>query len=387
MKHRRVPTVFVSSTCYDLQQIRRDIKDFIGETYGFNAMLSEFDSFPVNPCVGTFENCLDNVDNYADVFILIVGNRYGCVNDTGKSITNLEYLHAKQKGIPILVFVNSQLHNNLPLWRANKEMDFSSVVDNPKVFEFVAAIYDESKQWVYTFNSFEDLKLVIKKQFAHIFADGLYFNLIRKDLPYAALKQTLSPEAMRALTERPYAWEYKFLAYVIKNEFNNLNRCRWDFQYGFADGDILNLTREGVIEQVSTRLELLMKYIDELSVLINKVIPDAIADPGVPSDLELMQYVAKRLASTYERLIVWGLSFKCIKSDDVFEHLLELLYQLPQITLAQIDKFIDELYDSITNLPDVDDCVPRKLSLKCTLDAANVDEINAELERLRNLLT
>ena len=190
---------------------------------------------------------------------------------------------------------------------------FPSVVDNPKVFEFVAAIYDESKQWVYTFNSFEDLKLVIKKQFAHIFADGLYFNLIRKDLPYAALKQTLSPEAMRALTERPYAWEYKFLAYVIKNEFNNLNRCRWDFQYGFADGDILNLTREGVIEQVSTRLELLMKYIDELSVLINKVIPDAIADPGVPSDLELMQYVAKRLASTYERLIVWGLSFKCIK--------------------------------------------------------------------------
>lgn len=125
MKHRRVPTVFVSSTCYDLQQIRRDIKDFIGETYGFNAMLSEFDSFPVNPCVGTFENCLDNVDNYADVFILIVGNRYGCVTDTGKSITNLEYLHAKQKGIPILVFVNSQLHNNLPLWRANKEMDFS----------------------------------------------------------------------------------------------------------------------------------------------------------------------------------------------------------------------------------------------------------------------
>ena len=224
-------------------------------------MLSEFDSFPVNPCVGTFENCLDNVDNYADVFILIVGNRYGCVTDTGKSITNLEYLHAKQKGIPILVFVNSQLHNNLPLWRANKEMDFSSVVDNPKVFEFVAAIYDESKQWVYTFNSFEDLKLVIKKQFAHIFADGLYFNLIRKDLPYAALKQTLSPEAMRALTERPYAWEYKFLAYVIKNEFNNLNRCRWDFQYGFADGDILNLTREGVIEQVSTRLELLMKYV------------------------------------------------------------------------------------------------------------------------------
>ena len=116
---RKKPVVFVSSTCYDLAHIRSDLKSFIEDNYGFEAMLSEFNSFPIDPCVGTFENCLSNVDQCADIFILIVGTRYGYVTDTGKSITNLEYLHAKAKGIPIYVFVKNQLKNYLPIWRAN----------------------------------------------------------------------------------------------------------------------------------------------------------------------------------------------------------------------------------------------------------------------------
>ena len=64
----RTPTVFVSSTCYDLKQIREDIRDFFQNSYGLEVMLSEFDSFPVDPCIGTFENCLKNVDECADFF-------------------------------------------------------------------------------------------------------------------------------------------------------------------------------------------------------------------------------------------------------------------------------------------------------------------------------
>ena len=41
-------------------------------------------------------------------------------------------MHAKEKNIPIFVFVSKQVQNNLSLWKANKNADFSSVVDNPK---------------------------------------------------------------------------------------------------------------------------------------------------------------------------------------------------------------------------------------------------------------
>ena len=78
---RHIPVVFVSSTCYDLKQVREDLKDFFEINYGFQAMLSEFSSFPIDPCIGTFENCLSNVDKLADIFILIVGTRYGYVTE------------------------------------------------------------------------------------------------------------------------------------------------------------------------------------------------------------------------------------------------------------------------------------------------------------------
>ena len=32
---RRTPVVFVSSTCYDLKQVREDLKDFFENNYGF----------------------------------------------------------------------------------------------------------------------------------------------------------------------------------------------------------------------------------------------------------------------------------------------------------------------------------------------------------------
>ena len=53
---RSTPTVFVSSTCYDLSQVRHDLKSFI-EGFGLEPLMSEFDSFPVDPSEGAIENC------------------------------------------------------------------------------------------------------------------------------------------------------------------------------------------------------------------------------------------------------------------------------------------------------------------------------------------
>lgn len=173
---RHIPVVFVSSTCYDLKQVREDLKDFFEINYGFQAMLSEFSSFPIDPCIGTFENCLSNVDKLADIFILIVGTRYGYVTERGKSITNLEYLHAKAKGIPVFVFVDKQLHSQLKIWEANKEGNFSTIVDNPQIFKFVSEVYNESKQWIYTYESVRDITTTMKHQLSLIFADGLAYK-------------------------------------------------------------------------------------------------------------------------------------------------------------------------------------------------------------------
>lgn len=376
---RKKPVVFVSSTCYDLKQIREDIKDFFEENYGFEAMLSEFDSFPIEPCVGTFENCLNNVDKCADFFVLIVGTRYGYITDSGKSITNLEYLHAKAKGIPMFIFVSKQLYNNLPLWRSNKQADFSSIVDNTKIFEFVSEIYDEAHQWVYTYENVRDIKMTMRNQLCLIFSSGLNFQRISKEPQYEILKNDLPANAVRVLIEKPYAWEYKFFAYVLKDEFDKLQDHKWDYKYGVFDGHIIKREPLELIDDISEKITEIIKYIDVLKTVTNSIIQDAIGKPGVPSDLQMMIYTSKRIAFIYKRLVGWSLYFKTLDAEEIFDHLLELLYEFPQSALKAIDDFVDRFYTEITNLPDTDDKVKRKINLKCALDAANTDEINDEL--------
>lgn len=383
---RKNPVVFVSSTCYDLKQVRADMKEFLEEGYGFEAMLSEFDSFPIDPCVGTFENCLSNVDQCADIFVLIVGNRYGYVLDSGKSITNLEYLHAKEKGIPIYVFVSKQLYNALPIWRANKDGDFSAVVDNPKIFKFVAEIYDECKQWIYTYENVQDIKMTLKNQLRLIFADGLKFKAMVSDPRNKILNSKLPTGAVRMVIEKPAFWEYKFFAYVMRDEFDKLKKRKWDLKYGFFEGNTYNRSPEELIDDILERFNEIEKLVSILGVFINTAIQEALGESGVPSDLEMMIYTSKRIAALYERLVNWSLYFKTLHADDLFTPLLNLIHDFPKQALDALDKFVDEMYDQFTSLPDVDDGVTHRIKLCVALDKSNTDAVSAEIQRIRALI-
>lgn len=80
----RKPSIFVSSTCYDLKQIRQDIREFIEADLGYEAILSEYDSFPIDSDKDTINNCLRVVEQRADIMVLIVGSRYGYITDHGE---------------------------------------------------------------------------------------------------------------------------------------------------------------------------------------------------------------------------------------------------------------------------------------------------------------
>ena len=384
---RHTPVVFVSSTCYDLKQVREDLKDFFEGNYGFQTMLSEFDSFPIDPCIGTFESSLSNLDKSADIFILIVGTEYDHVTERGKSIVNLEYRQAKAKGIPVFVFVDKQLYSQLERWEANKDGNFPTVVDNPQLLEFVSEIYSESKQWIYTYESAGDITATMKHQLSLIFSDGLRYKKILHTMKPHNLDSNIPAEALRVLIEKPYAWEYKFLAYVLKDEFEKLQKHRWDFKYGLFTTHIIEKSPNELLEDVSVKLNELAQLNGILVTLLNSTIQDAIGEAGIPSDLELIVYVSKQLALLYKRIVAWALYFKTIHTDEVFKRLLKLLYELPKSILIQMDNFVNKLYSEITNLLDIEDGVTRKIELSCVLDEANTGAIDKEMERLYKLLS
>src|SRR5262245_56298146 len=126
------PGVFISSTFYDLRQVRTDLIAFVENQLGYRAIASELPYFPVNPTQDTIENCRSRVEEQADIFVLVIGGRYGFINESnGKSVTNLEYLVACAKGIPVYAFVDRDVLAVLPLWKENPKMDFTKSVDRP----------------------------------------------------------------------------------------------------------------------------------------------------------------------------------------------------------------------------------------------------------------
>jgi hypothetical protein len=93
--------VYVSSTFVDLKPFRAAALDAIRRLEHQTLGMEDYTASPGLP----LDKCLHDVAR-SDVYVLILAWRYGFVPDHhDKSITELEYRHAVEKGIPVLVFL------------------------------------------------------------------------------------------------------------------------------------------------------------------------------------------------------------------------------------------------------------------------------------------
>ena len=112
----RPPNVFVSSTMYDLSDLRSQLRQFI-EGLGWIAVMAEHGSFAIDVNQTTVNNSLRNVRENADIFVMVVGARYGSIDpNTDTSVTNLEFLEARARGIPTYVFGDGAVLAQLSVW-------------------------------------------------------------------------------------------------------------------------------------------------------------------------------------------------------------------------------------------------------------------------------
>jgi len=92
--------VFISSTYSDLHKERKQVLDILLMADCIPAGMENF--------VATDDeqfNVIKKVIDLCDYYVLILGKRYGSVNEkTGISYTEMEYNYAIDKGIPVLVF-------------------------------------------------------------------------------------------------------------------------------------------------------------------------------------------------------------------------------------------------------------------------------------------
>lgn len=338
-------TIFVSSTCYDLGQIRADLRDF-ASSLGYEPVLSELDTFPVNPSVDTVSNCLTVVKDRADLFVLVVGGRYGSINDSGLSITNLEYLEAVAKGIPIFVFVKHEVITLLPTWKANPTADFKHAVDTPKLFEFVDSLRTTGQVWVFPFSSAQEITSTLRRQLSYLVGECL--ALRSKLYPTDTAIQSLGAASLRTYIEKPTGWEYLVLSEVMREQVRSHDPKRMDLELGISFGPIVHIkNRAEAIAWILHKISEIQHVPQQVETALRLGIEPAVGPKGQPGDIHRIVHLATRFADGYLAAIEWTLEFRRVDVDDSLARLLELASKLSSNMIREMREYAESLREKI----------------------------------------
>ena len=162
------PKIFVSSTVVDLPNERKAAFSAVQNAGGFPVM-SEFTMEAQS--TDSLSACLSKVME-SDIYVLILGGRYGWQPDGNQSITEMEYQTARDKGIPILVF--NTIYQKEPL-----QKDFENRV-NPDYFRKTVQDAFELQSEIEI-----SLKSEIDKKQTEYFnkTESVYSNLVKIEFP------------------------------------------------------------------------------------------------------------------------------------------------------------------------------------------------------------
>lgn len=382
--------IFVSSTCYDLSQIRRDMHDFIKDL-GHNPYLSEHENFPINPSNKTVDNCINAVKNDADIFILIVGNRYGSLLESGKSITNLEYETAKKIGIPIYIFIDKKMLSALSFYQVNKDGNFEKFVDNVQIFDFIEQIRENDKLWTFEFEKAQDIMSTVRIQLSYLFKDCLklktQFNTEIEEL----LNLQLSNQAIKILIEKEKTYEFEFYSQTLIDEILKKENLKNDFTY-----EIKLETRQHIADITEIKDWLLHRnrYLHNIFTsfgnLITKALPFYLGEPGIKADLKGLYYIAHTYSKLFESLVNWSIE---TASTNVPDDCIEIRDKLAKISYDLIEQtwnYPFSVKEQIENLKKEiasGQKVTFNISFKVKLDDKAMDDLNNEIKILhQNLL-
>lgn len=192
-----IPRVFISSTCYDLSEVRDALVTFI-KSFGFEDALSERGDVFYHPDLHTHESCIREISN-CNLLVLIIGGRFGgtYTADTSKSIVNAEYEAARELNIPVFTFIKKDVLHDHKLYERNKNnvnITYPSIEKQEyakNIFEFINVVRKSPiNNGLFEFQFSRDIEEILKKQWAGIFYEYLSDKANKSKLESA--NQTLS---------------------------------------------------------------------------------------------------------------------------------------------------------------------------------------------------
>ena len=166
------PRVFVSSTFYDLRQVREDLDRFISEL-GYEAVLHEAGDIAYGKDSPP-EGYVPREIKLCDILVCVMGGRYGTESQDqpGSSITQLELKTALENQVQVFVFIEQGVYSEYRTYLLNKATSGMNYrfVDDQRVYEFIEEVHKLPKNNPITpFQTASDIIEFLRNQWAGLF--------------------------------------------------------------------------------------------------------------------------------------------------------------------------------------------------------------------------
>lgn len=164
------PRVFISSTFYDLKQVRADL-DFFIEQLGYEPVRNEEGDIPYGSDEALEEYCYKEIKGI-DIFVCIIGGRFGSESKRSKSsITHMELKTAVSEGKQVYSFIDANVLSEFETYLMNKGADMKyRYVDDKRIYEFIEEIkLLKTNNIIKGFETASDIVKFLKEQMAGLF--------------------------------------------------------------------------------------------------------------------------------------------------------------------------------------------------------------------------
>jgi hypothetical protein len=347
-----VPTLMVSSTYYDLRELRQQLGVFVERDLGYRVLISESSDFPIDPDAEAIENCRRRVEQNADALVLVIGGRYGHVESaSGRSVTNLEYLGARAKGIPIFAFIENRtliLHDEWSKSSGGQRDALEGTVDDSRLFQFVHEVRSGDSVWMIPFDHAAEIILSLRAQLAYQMQAGL--DLLRglRTSPERDFLRGLTGSTLRLALDKPQAWEFRLFAQALRDEIEESQELRRQYDLRIVFGSNESVADADFPTWSQLRMSELSRNIQIASRLVNETLLEALGPPGTPGSAPKIVSVARNLGRVYRDAIEWAARVRRVhpESDD-FGELVEALAATSSEIVVKLGKWAANLGSEI----------------------------------------
>ena len=172
------PRVFISSTFFDLKQVRNNIGDFI-KGLGYEPVMHERSGVAYTHTIPLEKDCYHELDG-CDIVVCIIGNHFGSESqENDLSITMNEIRTAIKQKKKVYIFIANDVYTENRTYLLNKDSGTfkSAYTDDIRIHEFISELNISVKNHVIEpFDTTDEIVDTLKAQFA-----GLFQNLLQRE--------------------------------------------------------------------------------------------------------------------------------------------------------------------------------------------------------------